>query len=90
MSTSLQEKPIETEKKVDSQRKSFQAVINFFHKKFEEKPPGINFIKKLKAHFHISIKEETFFQKNFLVAIISLRQWVAGDEKLFRFWENSG
>jgi hypothetical protein len=86
----LQEKPIETEKKVDPQRKSFQAAMNFFHEKFEEKPPGINFIEKLKAHFHISVKEETLFQKNFLVAIISLGQWVAGDEKLFRFWGNSG
>ncbi len=72
----LQEKLIETEKKVDPQRKSFQAAINFFHEKFEKKPPGINFIEKLKTHFHISVKEETLLQKNFLVAIISLGQWV--------------
>jgi hypothetical protein len=86
----LQVMPSESNPKVDPQRESFKEASRYFKKKFELDPPSINLLEKLKSNFHISPVEEAQLSRNILEKVISLGQWVCGDEKLYLFWGNSG
>lgn len=87
----LQVSPKESDPQRDPQRAAFQEARLYFSDTFPDSPPpAINFIEKLKSHLHIGIDDEQTLSDNILEKIVLLGQWVAGDEKLFQFWGNSG
>ena len=87
----IHNKPQENKKNKDTQRKAFKEAKAYFEDKYPEiKCPSINLIEKLHTHFIITSEEEKLLCNTLLKMVISLGEYVVGDEKLFRFTENSG
>lgn len=66
-------------------RAAFQLAQAHFSSNFSQPPPGIDQLTKLQGHFHISFPEEELLNSALQTPVVSLGEWVAGDEKLFHF-----
>lgn len=85
----LQEKPKESHQEHDPQRTALTKAKKYFAENYEEGPPGINIIERVKHHAQITVEEKRL-NRNLKATILKLGEWVTGDEKLFKFWGNSG
>lgn len=87
----IHEVPQENTKNRDAQRKAFLTASAYFREKFPHSPPpGINVLESLHNVLNITPAEENLLSQILQDSIASVGEWVAGDEKLFKFTGKSG
>lgn len=87
----LQHKPKESEKKRDKLRGEYKLVGEYFKEVFpEEAVLGVHTLELLYKRLALSKEDEKYLSKQYLLIVSKLGQWVAGDEKLFRWSGESG
>ena len=85
----LQAKPSESERNPRPLRRSVLEALSHFGS-FSHKPPGIVIVEKMLSNLLIGVEVEETVNKKLLSCLRKLGEFVAGDEKLFRFTGNSG
>lgn len=79
------------EKKKQPLRVELQEASKYFLQSTTPLPVlGMDLLQKLAAHFFITPEEEKLLNQAFQSQIINLGEWLAGDEKLFKFTGASG
>jgi hypothetical protein len=82
----LQQRPTESDKNRRSQTGSYKQAVAYFHDRMPDHlPPGNHLVELLHSKLLISPKDEALLTENYLSKVVSLGQWVAGDEKLFKW-----
>lgn len=85
-----QQKPIQNQTNRDAQRVSFMAAVEELQTAApNQDPPGVNLIEKIHSQLCLDAEDEKQLSANFQSVVLSLGQWVAGDEKLFHYTGNS-
>lgn len=82
----LQNKSKESNKVTDPQRKNLAEASTYFFKKFPDMPQlGTTTAEVFLSKLVMDKDDEQYLSAQFLSVVDSLGQWVAGDEKLFKF-----
>jgi hypothetical protein len=87
----LQNKPNESAPDKNAMENNLVEALQHFKIEFPHiQAPGIHTVKMLRTTFILGKEEEPLLAKQYQSKVSSLGQWVAGDEKLFRWTGESG
>ena len=87
----LQPRPLENQKKKVPQSQAFREAVNHLDNLDVGGPKiGVDTVKITYSKFVIGHEDAELLSSQYLKKVVSLGQWVAGDEKLFKWTGESG